>query len=110
MNYTNLINAIFECGSAVLAAMVLLVFATTIVVEVVKGLFKRVPTNIVAVAVALIITILAVIILCAVLQIPIVWYYIVGAVLLGIFVAYAAMFGFDKFKATWERLKTYAGK
>ena len=107
MNY---INAIFEYGSAVLAAMVLLVFATTIVVEVVKGLFKRVPTNIVAVIVALIITILAVIILCAVLQIPIVWYYIVGAVLLGIFVAYASMFGFDKFKATWESLQAHRKK
>lgn len=106
----NIINNIFEYGSVVLAAMVLLVFATTVIVEVVKGLFKKVPTNIVAVIVALIVTILAVIILCAVLQIPIVWYYIVGAILLGIFVAYAAMFGFDKFKATWERLKAYSGK
>ena len=102
MNY---INAMFEYGSIVLSAMVLLVFATTIIVEVVKGLFKRVPTNIVAVAVSLIVTILATVILCAVMDIPIVWYYIVGAVMLGIFVAYASMFGFDKFKATWERLK-----
>lgn len=107
MNY---INAIFEYGSMVLAAMVLLVFATTIVVEVVKGLFKRVPTNIVTVIVALIITVLAVIILCTVLSILIVWYYIVGAVLLGVFVAYAAMFGFDKFKATWESLQAYRRK
>ena len=107
MNY---INAIFEYGSMVLAAMVLLVFATTVVVEVVKNLFKRVPTNIVAVVVSLIVTILAVIILCTVLNIPIVWYYIVGAVLLGVFVAYAAMFGFDKFKATWESLQAYRKK
>lgn len=107
MNY---INTIFEYGSIILSAMVLLVFATTIIVEVVKGLFKRVPTNIVACAVALIVTILAVVILCAVMRIPILWYYIVGAVLLGIFVAYASMYGFDKFKATWERLKAYRGK
>jgi hypothetical protein len=107
MNY---INAIFEYGSIILSAMVLLVFATTIIVEVVKGLFKRVPTNIVAFAVALIVTILAVVILCAMMSIPILWYYIVGAVLLGIFVAYASMYGFDKFKATWERLQAYRGK
>ena len=106
----NIINNIFEYGSLVLSAMVLLVFATTIIVEVVKGLFKRVPTNIVACVVALIVTVLAVVILCAVLAIPIVWYYIVGAVLLGIFVAYAAMFGFDKFKATWERLQAHRKK
>ena len=104
------INKLFEYGSLVLSAMVLLVFATTIIVEVVKGLFKQVPTNIVAFVVALIVTVLAVVILCAVMGIPIVWYYIVGAVLLGIFVAYAAMFGFDKFKATWERLKALREK
>ena len=107
MNY---INTIFEYGSIILSAMVLLVFATTILVEVVKNLFPKVPTNIVAVIVSLIVTILAVLILCAVLEITIMWYYAVGAVLLGIFVAYASMFGFDKFKATWERLKAYSGK
>ena len=106
----NMINTIFEYATIVLSAMVLLVFATTIIVEVVKGLFKRVPTNIVAVAVSLIVTVLAVAILCTVLDIPIVWYYIVGAVLLGIFVAYAAMFGFDKFKATWESLQAHRKK
>ena len=106
----DIINKIFEYGSIVLSAMVLLVFATTIIVEVVKGLFKRVPTNIVASVVALIVTVLAVVILCAVLEIPFVWYYIVGAILLGIFVAYAAMFGFDKFKATWESLQAHRKK
>ena len=105
-----IINNIFEYGSLVLSAMVLLVFATTIIVEVVKGLFKNVPTNIVAVIVSLVVTVLAVVIACAVLGIPMVWYYIVGAILLGIFVAYAAMFGFDKFKATWERLKALKEK
>ena len=110
MDYTNLINIIFEYGSVLLAVMALLVFATTIIVEVVKNLFPKVPTNIVAVIVSLIVTILAVLILCAVLEITIMWYYAVGAVLLGIFVAYASMFGFDKFKATWERLKAYSGK
>ena len=99
------IGFIFEYGSLMLAAMGLLVFATNIIVEVVKGIFHRVPTNIVAVCTALIVTVLAVVILCAVLQIPMVWYYIVGAVLLGIFVAYAAMFGFDKFKDAWEKVK-----
>ena len=106
----NIINTIFEYATIVLSAMVLLVFATTIIVEVIKGLFAKVPTNIVACAVALIVTVLAVIILCVAMGIPIVWYYIVGAVLLGIFVAYASMFGFDKFKATWDRLKAARDK
>lgn len=105
MDYTNLINMLFEYGNILLAVMAILVFATTIIVEVVKNLFPKIPTNFVAVAVALIVTILAMAILCAVLEITIMWYYAVGAVVLGIFVAYAAMFGFDKFKEAWDKVQ-----
>ena len=110
MDYTNLINIIFEYGSILLAVMAVLVFATTIIVEVVKNLFPKVPTNFVAVIVAMIVTVLAVLILCAVLEITVMWYYAIGAVVLGIFVAYAAMFGFDKFKAAWDKVNQYSGK
>lgn len=106
MDYTAIINAILNCGAVMLAIMAVLVFAANIIVEVVKGLLPKVPTNIVAVVVAQIVTILALIIACAVMKITVMWYYAVGAVVLGIFVAYAAMFGFDKFKAAWEKVKT----
>ena len=33
------------------------------------------------------------------------WYYIAAAVILGIFVAYGAMLGFDKFKEAIEKWK-----
>ena len=105
MDYTNIINALFNYGSILLAVMAVLVFATSIIVEVVKNLFPKVPTNFVAVAVAVIVTVLAMLILCAVLEITVMWYYAVGAVVLGLFVSYAAMFGFDKFKAAWDKLK-----
>lgn len=105
MDYTTIINAVMNCGAIVLAIMAVLVFATNIIVEVVKGLVPKVPTNIVAVVVAQIVTILALTIACAVMEITIMWYYAVGAVVLGIFVAYAAMFGFDKFKAAWKKVK-----
>lgn len=107
MDFTNLIPIIFEYGSIMLAAVALLVFVTTVIVEVAKNLFPRVPTNFVAVGVSEAVTILAVVILCAVLEITVMWYYAVGAVVLGIFVAYASMFGFDKFKAAWEKVKEY---
>lgn len=107
MDYTTIINLIFEWGSILLFAVAALATATTIIVEVIKGLFPKVPTNFVAVAVALVITMLALWILCTVLEISVMWHYAVGAVILGIFVGYAAMFGFDKFKAAFEKLKTY---
>ena len=105
MEYTAMINAVFNYGSILLAALAILVFATTIVVEVVKGLFPKVPTNFVAVIVAEILTVLAVLALCGIMEIVVKWYYIVGAVVLGLFTGYASMFGFDKFKAAFEKLK-----
>lgn len=105
MDYTSIMNTIFTYGSILLSAVALLVFATNIIVEVIKGLFPKVPTNIVAFFVALVVTVLTVVILCTILEITIMWYYAVGAVVLGIFVGYAAMFGFDKFKAAWEKVK-----
>ena len=105
MDYTTIANAVVHYGSIVLFFMAMLVFATNIIVELVKGLFPKVPTNFVAVVIALIITVLAAVILCEILEITVMWYYAVGAVVLGLFVGYAAMFGFDKFKAAWEKVK-----
>ena len=105
MDYTTIANTFVHYGSIVMFFMALLVFATNIIVEMVKGLFPKVPTNFVAVIVAQILTDLSAVILCTVMEITIMWYYAVGAVVLGLFVGYAAMFGFDKFKAAWEKLK-----
>ena len=105
MDINEIINNLFNYASILLAVMAVLVFATNIIVEVIKGLFPKVPTSIVAVIVAMIVTILAMVILCSVIEVTIMWYYAVGAVVLGLFVGYAAMFGFDKFKAAFEKLK-----
>ncbi len=110
MDYTTIVNTIFNYGSILMAVMALLVFVTTIIVEVIKGLFPKIPTNFVVVAVALVITVLALVILCSLLEITVMWYYAVGAVVLGLFVGYAAMFGFDKFKAAWDKLKALKEK
>lgn len=106
MDYTVMINEFFNYGSILLMAMAVLVFATTIIVEVIKGLFPKVPTNFVAVIVALVLTMLAMFTLCAVMEIAVKWYYAVGALVLGLFTAYASMFGFDKFKTAFEKLKS----
>ncbi|MBE6920171.1 MAG: hypothetical protein E7468_01235 [Ruminococcaceae bacterium] len=105
MDYTTIVNAVFHYGSILMAVMAVLVFATNIIVKMVKKLFPKVPTNFVAVIVAQIITDLSAVILCTIMEITVMWYYAVGAVVLGLFVGYAAMFGFDKFKAAWEKLK-----
>lgn len=98
-------NTFVHYVSILLFAMAALVFATNIIVQVIKNLFPKVPTNFVVVIVAQIVTNLTVYILCTVMAITIMWYYAIGAVVLGLFVAYAAMFGFDKFKDAWEKIK-----
>ena len=103
MNY----ELIIHYASILMFILAGLVFVTNIIVEVVKNLFPKLPTNILAVVVALIVTGLALFIAAAVLEITVMWYYAVGAVVVGLFVAYAAMFGFDKFKEAFEKLKSW---
>ena len=45
MDYTTIANTFVHYGSIVMFFMALLVFATNIIVEMVKGLFPKVPTN-----------------------------------------------------------------
>lgn len=106
MDYTNIINTVINYASVLLGIMFLLVFTVNIIVEVAKRLIPKVPTDIVVFIVSIVVTVLTLLIAAAVMEITIMWYYAVGAVVLGIFVAYAAMFGFDKFKELYDRLKT----
>ena len=107
MDYSAIINAVLGFASVLLFVVAVLVIVTTLITEVIKKVAPKVPANILALCTAMIVTVLAVIILCAVLEIPIVWYYIAGAVVLGFAVAYAAMFGFDKFKEIILKLKQF---
>ena len=107
MDYTVIINMAFEWASILLFIMAALVFVTNIIVEVLKVFVPRLPTSYLAVIVAVAVTMLALYIAAAALEITVMWYYAVGAVVLGIFVAYASMFGFDKFKDAWERIQAY---
>lgn len=76
-----------------------LVALTNVIVEVTKkATWDKLPTNIVALIVALVLTIVAGVAYCQINQIQIVWYIIVALVVVGFMVAYAAMFGFDKLK------------
>ena len=109
MDITAIVNAIIQYGSILALAMFLLVFTVNIIVEVTKRLLPKVPTDIVVFIVSIMVTILALLIVAAVMEISIMWYYAVGALVLGLFVAYAAMFGFDKFKELYERLKDFKG-
>ena len=105
MDYITIINNLMNYASILLGIMFLLTFTVNIIVEVVKRLIPKVPTDIVVFIISIAITVLALYIAASVMKITVMWYYAVGAVILGLFVGYAAMFGFDKFKAAWDKLK-----
>lgn len=91
--------------AVILPLVLVLMIVTNIITEVLKKLtWNKLPTNIVAFLVAMVVTLLAFFAVCQIAGIAIVWYMVVGAIVLGIFVAYAAMFGFDKLKQTLEQL------
>ena len=74
-----------------------LVALTNIIVEVVKkATWDKVPANIVAIIVAVVLTVGAGIAYAQINSIALTWYIIAGLIIGGIMVAYAAMFGLDK--------------
>lgn len=92
---------ISSCIAAIIFIVGTLVFLTNIVVEVLKkATWDKMPTNILALIVAIVLTVMAFICFAKFMEITLVWYYFPPVVMFGFAVAYAAMFGFDKFKET----------
>lgn len=98
---------IIQYVSILMIAMGAMVFATNIIVEVLKKMFQKLPTTILAGVVAMIIAVLSVAVVLAYFKITFAWYFVPAAIILGFFVAYAAMNGFDKFKEAFEKLKNF---
>lgn len=91
--------------SAILSFIGVLVVLTNIVVQVLKKLtWDKLPTNILAVIIAMVLTLAAFFAYCQIKCIVVTWYMVVAAIVLGFLVAYAAMFGFDKLKEALAQL------
>ena len=90
-----------------LIAIGALAFLTSIITQVIKEMpgLKNIQTNAVALVIALILCPVAVVILCIYLQIKIVWYYIVGAVIAAFIVYQVATGGWEKVSEMWNRTR-----
>lgn len=85
--------------STILTIVGILVVLTNIVVQVLKKVtWGKLPTNILAITVSMVLTLVAFFAYCQIKAIAVVWYMVAAAVVLGFLVSYAAMFGFDKLK------------
>ena len=94
--------------SAILLAALILTVATNIIVQVLKKLtWGKIPTNVLAFIVAMVVTLLAFFAVCEIMGWAVTWYMVAGAVALGLFVSYAAMFGFDKLREALEQITNW---
>lgn len=92
--------------SVIISLIGALVVLTNIVVQVLKkATWDKLPTNILVVVIALVLTLGAFFGYCDYMGIAIVWYMVAAAVVLAFMVAYAAMFGFDKLKEAIMQIK-----
>ena len=85
--------------SALITVIGVLVALTNIVVQVLKtSTWEKMPTNLLALIVAEVLTIGTGVAYCQINGVRLVWYLIAALIVVGFMVAYAAMFGFDKLK------------
>ena len=92
--------------NVILTIVFALMIVTNIITEVIKKLtWDKIPTNLMVVIISETLTLISGAAYAQINGITIVWYHVVGAVIVGIFVAYAAMFGFDKLRQTLEQIQ-----
>ena len=85
--------------SVIITIIGLLVALTNVIVEVAKKVtWDKLPTNILALIVAVALTLAAGFAYCQINAVAVTWYIVVSFVVIGFMVAYAAMFGFDKLR------------
>ena len=84
-----------------------LVALTNVIVQVLKkATWDKLPTNVLALVIAMLLCLVAGIAYCQANAISITWYLVVALIVLGFLVAYAAMFGFDKLQEImkWKKV------
>ena len=93
------------------AALAVLVVVVNIITQVIKGFtYDKIPTRVVAVIVSVALSLAAMFTLCAVKDLPVAWYYVVGSIVVGFIAAYGAMYGYDTlYKEFWNAIKNLIG-
>lgn len=102
-----MINLTTEMFAQFMVIIGILVFAVTIVTEVIKnlGFMKWVPTDIVVITLSMTLTLAAFFAYAQYTGLVLMWYWTLAAIICGFFVAFIAMFGWSKVKELWDRYK-----
>lgn len=101
------LNVILQNGAVILTIIGAMATFVTIVTEFTKtwGFLDRIPTSLQVLAVSMLVSVLSVVIYIQMQETEMIWYYIVGAIVLGWIVAYVSMYGWEKLTEMWGRFK-----
>ena len=101
------IEVLLQYVTYMLAGIGVLAFFVSVVVQVIKEMpwLKKIQTNVVALVASLIITPIAVVILCMYFNIVITWYYIFASILAAFVVYLVSTGGWEKVSEMWNRSK-----
>lgn len=75
-----------------------------------KVLWDKIPTNLLVFILSIIVTVVALFVYLEIASIAFIWWMIPIAIVIAFFVAYSAMFGFDKWKQMFDQWKQISGK
>lgn len=93
--------------SVLIMAVGIIAFVTSVITQVTKGwgFLDRIPTAIQVYVTSFVLTVLTVLVYLQYSNMKIVWYYIVGAVILSFFVSFVVTNGWDQLAELWQRFK-----
>ena len=97
--------------TTLIMVIAVLAFVVSVFTEVTKNIsiFKKIPTDIQVLTVSVLLTVMSYLAYASYINAKIIWYYIVGSIVLGLFVSFVAMYGWDKFSQLWNRFKVDGG-
>lgn len=110
MDINTIVNTLFHYIPVLALGMFLLVSAVQIIVEVIKGMLPNLPTAILVFIVSIMVTVFALFISSSIMEIKVKWHFYVCAGVLGIFVAHAALNGWERYKEIYDRIRGIKGK
>lgn len=99
-------EALFANMTLILAVIGILAFCVSVITQVFKGVgaLSRIPTDALVFVLSIGITVAAFVAYMQYIQMQILWYMILTAVMAGFIVAFVAMYGWEKLTELWKRM------
>lgn len=102
-----MIDRMSELLPMLISAVGMLAFAVSVIIEVIKNVkfLAAIPTDLVVIVLSIVLSVVATLAYASITELAITWILIVGSVIAGFFVAFIAMYGWEKIATLYDRIK-----